>query len=76
VANPVGTILSIALMFRYSLGLHKEARAIEDAVKKALETKQEGGDEAWSADLGGTAKTEDVGDAVLRSLEAALKRWA
>jgi 3-isopropylmalate dehydrogenase len=72
----VGTILSVALMFRYSLGLHKEAAAIEEAVKRALETKEAGGDEAWSADLGGNAKTAQVGDAVLRSLEAILKSWS
>ncbi|MEG0378179.1 MAG: isocitrate/isopropylmalate family dehydrogenase, partial [Eubacterium sp.] len=35
-ANPIATVLSTAMMLRYSLGLEKEADAIEDAVKKTL----------------------------------------
>lgn len=35
-ANPIATILSSAMMLRYSLGLPKEAEAIEKAVNKAL----------------------------------------
>ena len=37
IANPVGTILSAALLLRYSLGLEVEARAIEEAVSAALD---------------------------------------
>ncbi len=36
IANPVGTILSAALLLRHSLGLEKEARAVEHAVATAL----------------------------------------
>jgi len=36
IANPSGTILSGALLLRYSLGLEREARAIESAVETAL----------------------------------------
>lgn len=35
-ANPLATILSVALMLRYSFGQEMEARAIEEAVKGAL----------------------------------------
>lgn len=35
-ANPIATILSAALLLRYSFGLEAEARAIEDAVDTAL----------------------------------------
>jgi len=35
-ANPLATILSIAMMFRYSLALEKEARIVEAAVERAL----------------------------------------
>ncbi|MGI6279064.1 MAG: isocitrate/isopropylmalate family dehydrogenase, partial [Acutalibacteraceae bacterium] len=35
-ANPIATILSVAMMFRYSLDLFKEADAIENAVEKIL----------------------------------------
>ncbi len=38
IANPLATILSGAMMLRYSLGEPEAARAIEDAVAKALET--------------------------------------
>lgn len=37
-ANPTGTILSAALLLRYSLGLEAEAKAVENAVEKALES--------------------------------------
>ncbi|MCH5268184.1 MAG: 3-isopropylmalate dehydrogenase [Lachnospiraceae bacterium] len=36
-ANPIATILSAAMMLRYSFDLTKEADAIENAVKKVLE---------------------------------------
>ena len=36
-ANPIATILSAALMLRYSFDLEEEALAIENAVKKVLE---------------------------------------
>ena len=35
-ANPTATILSVAMMLRYTFGLGAEADAIEDAVKKVL----------------------------------------
>ncbi len=37
IANPTGTILSLALALRHSLGLEDEARVIEAAVSKALD---------------------------------------
>ena len=37
IANPIATILSVAMMLRYSLGLNKEAEAVENAVNSALE---------------------------------------
>ena len=36
IANPIATILSAAMMLRYSFSLEKEARAIEEAVSSAL----------------------------------------
>ncbi|HEX2908411.1 MAG TPA: isocitrate/isopropylmalate family dehydrogenase, partial [Phototrophicaceae bacterium] len=35
-ANPTGTILSAAMLLRYSLGLEAEAAAVEQAVEKTL----------------------------------------
>ena len=37
IANPIATILSAAMMLRYTFDLDKEADAIENAVKKVLE---------------------------------------
>lgn len=37
IANPIATILSMAMMLRYSFDLEKEASAIEEAVQKVLE---------------------------------------
>ena len=37
IANPIGTILSAAMMLRYSFGLTEEADAIENAVNKVLD---------------------------------------
>lgn len=36
-ANPIATILSVALMLRYTFALSKEADAIEDAVGTVLD---------------------------------------
>ena len=37
IANPIGTILSAALLLRHSLNLHNEADAVEQAVDRVLE---------------------------------------
>ena len=50
-ANPLGAILSAALLLRYSLGLEAEARAIEAAVDAVIERG------VLTRDLGGTAST-------------------
>ena len=36
IANPIGTILSVAMMLKYSFDLDEESKAIEDAVAKYL----------------------------------------
>jgi 3-isopropylmalate dehydrogenase len=58
IANPIGTILSAAMLLRHSLGLDGEANMIEYAVEKAL------ADGVRSADLGGKASTREVGEAI------------
>ena len=61
-ANPLATILSSAMMLRYSLGMAAEADRIDAAVAKALA----GG--ARTSDLGGALSTSQMGDAVLAVL--------
>jgi 3-isopropylmalate dehydrogenase len=62
IANPLGTILSAALMLRYSFGLQNEAKAIETAVNKAIDQG------ARTADLEGKLSTFQMTDEVLRNL--------
>ncbi|KAI8819340.1 3-isopropylmalate dehydrogenase [Fimicolochytrium jonesii] len=69
IANPIGTILSAAMLLEYSFGLVREAKAIEEAVaivldEQALRTK----------DLGGEVTTKQMGDAVLKVLEGLLQK--
>jgi 3-isopropylmalate dehydrogenase len=46
IANPTGTILSAAMMLRYSLGLHEEAAMIESAVERVIDSGARTGDVA------------------------------
>jgi isocitrate/isopropylmalate dehydrogenase len=55
---------SVALLLSHGLGRYDEAAALELAVDTALV-------EAPTPDLGGRSSTSDVGDAVLRALDAA-----
>jgi 3-isopropylmalate dehydrogenase len=64
IVNPVGQILSLALMLRYSFGMSHEAELVESAVRKVLDGKDIGGLEIRTRDLGGSAGTAEVGDAV------------
>jgi len=72
IANPIGTILSAAMLLRYSLGLDKEARAVEDAVRKVLDDKEVGGHGLRTADLGGKVGTEAIGDKIVEVLKELL----
>jgi 3-isopropylmalate dehydrogenase len=62
IANPVGTILSAALLLRYSLKLEQEALAIEKAVDEAITHG------ARTADIGGKLTTRQMTDEVIRFL--------
>ncbi|KAJ3560464.1 hypothetical protein NP233_g10825 [Leucocoprinus birnbaumii] len=73
IANPIGTILSAAMLLRYSLGLEKPAKAIEDAVRKVLDTHDLGGYGLRTADLGGKVRTAEVGDKIVEVLHKLLK---
>lgn len=64
-ANPIGAIWSGAMMLR-DVGLEDEASRVEDAVAAVLAD-----GEVRTADLGGTASTEEVADAVIDALRTA-----
>jgi 3-isopropylmalate dehydrogenase len=72
IANPIGTILSVALMLRYSFGLEREARAVEAAVAAALD------DGCVSADLSSPGarccSTEEIGRTVADTLASSATR--
>jgi 3-isopropylmalate dehydrogenase len=61
-ANPLAMILSAAMMLRHGLGREAEAASVESAVDRAL------ADGLRTADLGGTASTEDATRAVLKHI--------
>jgi 3-isopropylmalate dehydrogenase len=62
IANPVGTILSAALLLRYSLGLEQEAAAVERAVEETLSLG------ILSPDLGGSANTAAMTRVIIERL--------
>ncbi len=62
IANPAGMLRSTALLLRHGLGRTEDADALERSIDAALA-------ESPTPDLGGTATTRDLGDAVLRALE-------
>lgn len=64
-ANPIGSILSVAMMLRFSLGLPAEADLIERAISDALTIG------VRTADIGNGGKyvsTEEMGDVVVSKL--------
>jgi 3-isopropylmalate dehydrogenase len=66
VANPLATILSAAMMLRYTFNLEEAARRIEEAVRKVLAQGYRTGDiyQAGTKKVG----TREMGDAVLAAL--------
>ena len=66
VANPLATILSAAMMLRYTFGLEDQAQRIETAAKKVLAQGYRTGDiyERGTNKVG----TKEMGDAVLAAL--------
>ncbi|MEF9959511.1 MAG: 3-isopropylmalate dehydrogenase [Niameybacter sp.] len=65
-ANPIATILSVAMMLRYSLGLEGEALAIENAVESVLDAGYR------TADIMNTGMqlvgTKEIGDLICKAL--------
>lgn len=62
IANPIGAILSAKMMFEH-LGLKQSARLMDVGVRTVLKRGQ-----CLPADLGGTAKTHEVGSAIAAAM--------
>jgi len=65
VSNPIGAIASAALMLDH-FGLHDEARRVEAAIEAAT------GSGVLTRDIGGSASTQEMTDAVIAALTPAL----
>ena len=63
-ANPIGTILSAAMLLEWSLGERDAANAIRRAVSDALD------DGLGTGDLGGALGTQALADAIIERIEA------
>ena len=73
-ANPIGAILTAALLLRYSAGLEAEAKAIEDAVTEALEEGNRTADIARRNTSGQrSVSTTEMGTIILDKVKASLK---
>ncbi|WP_122073851.1 3-isopropylmalate dehydrogenase [Pseudophaeobacter sp. EL27] len=63
IANPIGAILSVGMMFEYGFGVAPAARSIEQAVERVLLAG------LLPLDLGGNASTAQITHAVLLNLQ-------
>ena len=69
-ANPLATILSVPMLFRYSLGLTKEALAIEAAVNAVLDAGWRTGDiKSKDTPENKIVGTKEMGDLVVAALK-------
>ena len=62
IANPIGMIMSAAMLLRHSLGLEKEALAVEDAVNQAIANGER------TPDLGGDHSTNSLTEKIIAGL--------
>jgi 3-isopropylmalate dehydrogenase len=70
IANPIGAILSVALMLRHSFGLEQEARAVEQAVSETIDEGRVTADIAVAGSR--SYSTTDVGTAIAEALSNAV----
>ena len=66
IANPVGTIMSLAMLLRHSLGLEDEALAVETAVAQAIAEGHRTGDLATSDEKALT--TQEITDIIVQKI--------
>ncbi len=61
-ANPIGTILSCAMLLHHSFDMEEKAQSIENAVYSVLN------DELGTADIGGNLSTDEITDEIINRL--------
>lgn len=66
IANPIGTIMSTAMLLRYSLGLDAEAMAVETAVSRTIAAGYRTADLVQSGQA--ALNTHDMTDMIIRNL--------
>ena len=67
IVNPIAMILSLGMMLKYSLQQPAVAEKVDQAVKITIEKGIN------TADIGGSSKTSEVGDAIAKELEIVLR---
>ncbi|KAF1829501.1 beta-isopropylmalate dehydrogenase [Decorospora gaudefroyi] len=68
IVNPIATVLSMSMMFKYSLCLPELAQSIDEATKITIDNG------VRTADIGGKSSTSEVGDAIAAELEKLLQK--
>lgn len=68
IANPIGMIMSAAMLLRHSLGLEAEAQAVERAVSTAISSGER------TPDLGGTHTTNSITEKIIAGLAAGIPK--
>ncbi len=66
IANPLATILSLSMMFRYSFGLEEEAACIDNAVQKVLQANYRTAD--IMEDGKNLVSTSEMGELVVKNI--------
>ncbi|KAG5361000.1 3-isopropylmalate dehydrogenase [Yarrowia sp. B02] len=66
--NPIATILSAAMMLKFSLNMKPAGDAVEAAVKESVEAG------VTTADIGGSSSTGEVGDFIATKVKELLKK--
>jgi 3-isopropylmalate dehydrogenase len=74
IANPIGAILTAAMLLRHSAGLEQDAGAIEAAVKKVLDQGNRTADLARSDKGANVLSTQEMGQRVYEALNEILSR--
>ncbi|AWI04952.1 3-isopropylmalate dehydrogenase [Clostridium drakei] len=66
-ANPIGTIMSIAMMFRYSFNMEEAARDVENAVSRVLDKEYRTSDIMEQGKI--SVGTEKMGDLITQEIQ-------